>query len=418
MKSFRFAPHSLPLPALFSAFLSLSNLASAQTIWVEFSPTASSINSTDDYLFPLNVGSNGQTVYLAPSLLAKDTTIFSPKTCTPSSSDTPNSACVTYRGGVFDSIKSSSFKKGDKESKWKQNEYSYFAHGGYASDKVEVTTPKGKESLDGLDFILADACNMTSGLLGLGKDSVFLARLVEEKKIASRSFGLHVGVDIMNHPDPVADPSFDEGRDTTASENYEAGLRRRGDWDEYDSEEVIPPRDYHYFPGSITFGGYDKSKIDSNRPTLTAPISADGSFSLKLKSMTLKNVLPDTPVDFMEGKPQDVIIDADTPHFYFPEYMARWMGRVMGSTFGDPGIDFFHSYIYWDEKLGNVNLTLEATNNGKTSEITITVPPTVFYQPISTLKNFVPTGVSDANFYSPFRAFDDNSKQPIVLGRS
>lgn len=405
-------PRSLLSPSFLALYTLITTFATAQTIWVEFSPTASSLNSTDDYLFPLKVGSNAQTVYLSPSLVAKETTVFSPKTCTPPSSSEPVPACITYRGEVFVASESKTYKKGDKESKWKQNDYSLFANGAYANDKIQI----GKNSLDGFDFVLADACNMTSGLLGLGKDSVLLTRLKEEGKIASRSYGLHMGIDVMNHPDPVADPSWDEGRDTFASEDYTPGLGRRAFDDE--DEKKVPVRPVHYFPGSITLGGYDKSKIDPSRQTLTGPIASDGSFKVKIKSMSFKNELPDTPIDFMEGTPQDAIIDADTPHFYFPETLSRWMGRVMGSTFGDPGVDFFHSYIYWDQRLGNLNVTLETDNNGQKSEITITVPPTVFYQPIGILKNFVPTGIDGEDFYSPFRSFDDNAKKPIVLGRS
>src|SRR5690606_38041851 len=177
-------------------------------------------------------------------------------------------------------------------------------------------------------------------------------------------------------------------------------------------------RDVHYFPGSITLGGYDKGKIDPTRPTLTAPIADDGTLKVKIKSMVFKNVLPDTPKDFLEGIPTEAIIDTDTPYFWMPESTARWMGQLMGSKFGEPGIGFYHSYIYWDTRLGTVNFTLEATNNGKTEEIVISVPPTVFYQPVGILKDYIPRGIDGEDYYSPFRSFDDNSKRPMVLGRS
>ncbi|RPA72902.1 acid protease [Ascobolus immersus RN42] len=407
-------------PASLLSLSFVASLVTAQTWHIPFVPVSASLNSTDDYLLPLRLGANRQTVYLNPSLVQKDTTIFSPSTCTPPGSSSPNFQCAIYRGQLFDPTTSTSYVKGGRDSKWKQAQYGLFANGVYGNDKVEINAHK---DLERFEFILADSCNMTSGLLGLGRDSTFLNRLKGENVISSRSFGLHVGVDIMNHPDPVADPSFDDGRDTflEESEEYTPGLGRRAlGRREDDPEEIerkkVPKRDVHHFPGSITFGGYDKAKISGS--TLTAPIAEDGTLKLKIKKMLFRNALPDTPKDFLEGQEMEAIIDTDTPHFYMPEGITRWMGKLMGSTFGEPGIDFYHSYIYWDTRLGAVNFTLEATSNGKTEEIMISVPPTVFYQPIGILKDFVPRGIDGEDFYSPFRSFGDNEKRPIVLGRS
>src|SRR5690606_3066919 len=143
----------------------------------------------------LALGANSQPVYLTPSLLQKDTTVFSPETCTPAGKSEPNGECLKYRGQAFDSSKSTSFVAAGRNSEWKQNHYSLFANGAYGNDKIWLSKSK---NLEKFEFVLADACNMTSGMLGLGKDSTFLNRLKGEKMIASRSYGLHVGVDIMN----------------------------------------------------------------------------------------------------------------------------------------------------------------------------------------------------------------------------
>lgn len=269
------APPSFLSLVLVHAIL-LSNTASAthtastaNTISIIFSKTAAA-NSTDDYQLPVSVGAGSQLVYLTPSTSTDDTFVNSPKTCTPSSGNTTITAsCISYHGGVFGPPQSSSWKPGTAEFSWRNDEYGVFADGDHGQDTVVLAG--GDLTVKKFDFAVVDACNLTAGFLGLGRNSTILARLVADKVIGSQSYGLHVGIDLSNFSYPIVDPTF--GRGSGAVKGVGGGANVTA---------------VHSFPGSLTLGGYDRGKIDS-RGTLEAPISSDGSLELEVTNVVLLN---------------------------------------------------------------------------------------------------------------------------------
>ncbi|KAF8472587.1 aspartic peptidase domain-containing protein [Kalaharituber pfeilii] len=385
---------------------------SSQTVWIEFNPVSSALNSTDDFLLPLTIGSTKQNINILPSLTQSTTFIIGPQACTPKGAKGPTDDCVLYRGGVFDTMKSSSFVVGKEEYNYRNSKYVAYSDGTLGKDRIVFQGEYGEWELKDFEFSVVISSNMTSGLLGLGRDSAFLQKLVDEKKIGSRSFGLHLGIDIWNHPWPVLNPSFDEsGNKPTTDEDFNSGVGKRKESD----EEELPVRESHKFPGSLTLGGYDKSKISNTSKPLIAPISQDGTLQLSLTSMVVHNILPDSPYELLP-QPYTAIIDTETPHMYFPQTVARGIGEFMGAVYGEPGIDFFYTYLADRERrIGNVTMTFKSLD-GKGDEIEIVVPPTVWYQPVGYMRNYQLTGDNEYNFYAPMKEY--RGEEPIVLGRS
>ncbi|KAI5809780.1 hypothetical protein DFH27DRAFT_597708 [Peziza echinospora] len=297
--------------------------------------------------------------------------------------------------------------------------YKTFSKGVLGKDTLGFAGDKGEWQMKEFEFGVIDSTNIT-GMLGLGKDSTFLQKLRDDKKIGSKSFGLHVGVDIWNHPYPALNPSFDEsGRVPTTGGDGEFGKRGMdGLESRADKQTALPVRESHKFPGSLTLGGYDKSKISNKTKPLTIPLAADGSLKLSLTNMILRNGNFYSPYDIV-NKTYSVIIDPDTPHMYFPDTFARGIGRIMGAPYGEPGYDFFYTSIIesMEDYLGNLTITLKSPD-GKGDEIDITIPPTVWYQPIGYMRNMEPVGnVEGYNYYAPIREYR-GEELPIVLGRS
>lgn len=100
---------------------------------------------------------------------------------------------------------------------------------------------------------------------------------------------------------------------------------------------------------------------------------------------------------------------------YFPESTARQLSDVLGAQEGEPGVDFFYGGDA-DKYIGNLTFTLRVP--GGVTTIDIVVPPSALYQPVTALRNFVPTGDATYTDYLPIKTFQDSSKQPIVLGRT
>lgn len=295
--------------ALIQAILLTNSVSAANTISIQFSKPLAD-NSTDDYLLPLSIGSPAQIVYLTPSTNTDDTFAISPRACTPPGNTTPLEGCVKYRGGVFGPKQSSTYKPGKGGVfEWKDDQYVLFADGKQGEDTVHL---KGDDTVSLKDFAfgLVDACNMTSAFLGLGPGSTLLARLVKDGKIGSRSYGLHVGIDIENHAYPILDPTFDESGEKPYDEaDYNSGVGRL----KRDGEAV---REVHSFPGSLTLGGYDKSRIDSRKESLKAPITSDGKLELELTNMVVVNswMVDDDPAHDVFNKTRRVVIDSSTPY--------------------------------------------------------------------------------------------------------
>ncbi|KAG0642453.1 aspartic peptidase domain-containing protein [Tuber brumale] len=403
---------------LLHGFLVRSTLA-AKAIHVEFSKPLAD-NSTDDFLFPLIIGENDakQTIYLAPSTNNAHTFAISPKACTPPGNNTVWPGCVKYRGGVFDPTKSS-FKAGSGDStklNWKSDQYTLFADGIYGQDSMTLPDKAGDVQLKDFEIGLVDACNMTSGFLGLGPNSTLLGRLYKDGKIESRSYGLHVGIDITNHPYPVFDPTFDTGEKPKGGSDYDSGIGKRSRMMKR-AEEEKKPREVHSFAGGLTLGGYDKSRIDNRTASLTVPLSADGLLELELTELIVVNswMVNDDPVHDLFNETRKVIIDSSTPHMYLPDKTADALSYSMEAYYGDPMMDFFYGSDP-DRYLGNVTFTLQAP--GGSESIKIVVPPSVFQQPIGMLRDYQPVGDGYYDYYMPIKPFKASSKQPIILGRS
>lgn len=235
--------------------------STAYTISILFSKTPA-INSTDDYQVPVSIGDGSQLVYLTPSTSADDTFVNSPQTCSATTTAVAANSCVSYRGGVFRTSKSSSWKSEDQKFSWRNDGYGIFADGNHGQDTFVLSG--GDVTMKKFEFAVADACNMTSGFLGLGRNSTILARLLADGVIGSQSYGLHVGIDLSNYSYPIMDPTFSKG---------DGGVNLT----------------VHSFPGSLTLGGYDSGKIDSRGTTLQAPISSDGSLELEVTNVVLLN---------------------------------------------------------------------------------------------------------------------------------
>ena len=408
---------------LFFTSLFAASYVSSQTIWVEFAPVSTILNATDDFLIPISVGSEKQIVNLAPSLGQSASFLIGPKACTPKGGNSPKVNCTIYRGGVFDTSKSASFSAEGKGYDYINPTYSTFSKGTYVKDTLFLGAgDNGDWKLENYEFALIDSSNMTSGFLGLGKDSTVLKQLYEDGKIASRSYGLHVGLDIWNHPWPILNPSFDEsGNRPTTDDDFDSGvgkrdLGRRSKLERrQDDEDKLPVRESHKFPGSLTLGGYDKAKISNKTKPLTVPIAKDGSLQLTMTKMVVRNILPNAPFSLLKKK-HSVVIDADTPHMYFPGEIARELGDTLGASYGYPGLDFFYSYSSDTEAyLGNVTMTLTAPD-GTGGEIEIVLPPTVWFQPVGYMRNFELVGEEYYSYYAPIR--EEGEGLPIVLGRS
>lgn len=235
--------------------------STANTISILFSKTPA-INSTDDYQLPVSIGDGSQLVYLTPSTSTDDTFVNSPQTCSTTATTAVVNSCVNYRGGVFTTSKSSSWKSENEKFSWRNDGYGFFADGGHGQDTFVLSG--GDVTMKKFEFAVVDTCNMTSGFLGLGRNSTILARLLADGVIGSQSYGLHVGVDLSNSSYPIVDPTFSKGdRGANAA--------------------------VHSFPGSLTLGGYDRGKIDSRGTTLQAPISSDGSLELEVTNVVLLN---------------------------------------------------------------------------------------------------------------------------------
>lgn len=272
----------------------LSNTVSANTVSIPFSRTLA-INSTDDYQVPVSLGvSSPQLVHLTPSTSTDETFVTSPQSCTAPGDSTVLSACVSYRGGVFTTSQSSSWKPGTAKFSWRDDEYVLFANGGRGQDTVALVG--GGVTLKAFGFAVVDTCNVTSsGFLGLGRNSTLLGRLVADGTVGSRSYGLHVGVDLNNRSYPIVDPTFG-GSGSSDSTTTAVGV--------------------HSFPGSLTLGGYDKAKIDSRGATLQAPVLGDGSLQLEATNVVLVNewlVGGGVAHDVLNAT-RAVLIDSSTPY--------------------------------------------------------------------------------------------------------
>lgn len=254
--------------------------SSATPISVLFSKT-SAVNSTDDYLLPLSIGTSPQLVYLIPSTSSDDTFVNSPQTCTPPGDLTPLQSCIDYRGSVFTPPHSSSWKSGSSSGSakfnWKNDGYGLFADGSRGQDTVALSTGV---ALKGFEFALVDAANVTAAFLGLGRNSTILERLVADGTVGSRSYGLYVGVDLGS------------GVETGG----EMGVRS--------------------FPGSLTLGGYDKAKIGNRGVTLQAPISSDGGLGLEVTNVVLVNewLVSGGVAHDVLNITRNVVIDSSTPY--------------------------------------------------------------------------------------------------------
>ncbi|KAF8429014.1 aspartic peptidase domain-containing protein [Tirmania nivea] len=402
--------------------LGTASIASAQTIWMQFAPVSPALNSTDDFLMPFTLGSNMQVVNLVPSLTQTETSIIGPKACTPPGQKAPKDKCILYRGGAFDESKSTSFNAGTDKFNYKNPTFGTYSNGPMGKDTVYLD---GNLEVNDYQFAVIESTNMTSGMLGLGKDSAFLKRLYDDGKIASRSFGLHVGIDIWNHPWPVLNPTFDESgnRPTTKDDlNTGNGKRAVGTHKSFIRQETdenrLPVRESHKFPGSLTLGGYDKTKISNKTKPINVPIADDGSLRLSLTRIVARNIYADSPFDLI-SKPLSVVIDADTPHMYFPRNISREIGWVFSAVYGVPGDDFFYTYLAGGERdLGNLTMTFTAPD-GKGDEIDIVIPPTVWYQPVGYMRNFELVGNDEYNYYAPMREWEQDPKSTqIILGRS
>ncbi|RPB23042.1 acid protease [Terfezia boudieri ATCC MYA-4762] len=418
---------SSPRPSLTFLIILLGtiSIASAQTIWMQFAPVSPALNTTDDFLIPFTLGSNKQVVNLAPSLTQTEISIIGPKACTPPGQKDPKDKCILYRGGAFDESKSTGFNAGSGEFNYKNPTFGTYSNGHMGKDTMYLNGGDGSLEVNDYQFAIIESSNMTSGMLGLGKDSTFLKRLYDDGKIASRSFGLHVGIDIWNHPWPVLNPTFDEsGNKPTSKDDLNTGNGKRatGTHKSFVRQETddnrLPIRESHKFPGSLTLGGYDKTKIFSKTKPINVPIADDGSLQLSLTRIVARNIYADSPFDLISN-PLSVVIDADTPHMYFPRNISRSIGGIFGAVYGEPGEDFFYTNLADREMyLGNLTMTFTAPD-GEGDEIEILIPPTVWYQPVGYMRNFELVGNDEYNYCAPIREWAQDPKSTqIILGRS
>lgn len=100
---------------------------------------------------------------------------------------------------------------------------------------------------------------------------------------------------------------------------------------------------------------------------------------------------------------------------YLPESTARQLSDVLGAQDGEPGVDFFYGGDA-DKYIGNLTFTLRVPGGGQS--IDVVIPPSVLYQPVTTLRDYVAMGDASHDHYLPIKAFQDSSDRPIVLGRS
>ncbi|KAI5851338.1 aspartic peptidase domain-containing protein [Morchella snyderi] len=394
-------------------FSSIISATSGDTISIPFSKPLA-INSTDDYLIPLAVGTPPQTIYLNPSTNTDDSFAISPKACTPTRNATALAGCVKYLGGVFLSKDSSSYTATGDVFTWKDDQYGLFAGGNQGKDTVVLLDDEDDISMKEFSLGLIDTCNMTSGFIGLGPDSTLLKRLVKDGQIGTRSYGIHVGIDIENHAYPIIDPTFDElGGGSLKSEKYDSDTEKSK---RSASNTTSVTGEVHSFPGCLTLGGYDKTKINNRTKSLKAPTTSNGKVELELKSLVLLNqdTAGDASHDIFNAT-RKVIIDSSTPYIYLPKTTAKLLSGALGATYGEPLQDFFYGASA-DKYIGNITFTLQVSGGG--SSIDIVVPPSALYQNIAVLRDYIPVGNDIYDHYLPIKTFDDSSKQPIVLGRT
>lgn len=289
-------PRILSLVLVHTILLSNTASATPSILSIPFSRTLA-INSTDAYQIPVSLGaSSPQLVLLTPSTNTDDTFVTSAQTCTVPGNTTPLSACVNYRGGVFAPPQSPTWKQGSAGFSWRNNQYVLFANGSRGKDDFALLD--GDVTMKAFEFAVVDNCNMASGFLGLGRSSSFLARLVADKAIWTRSYGLHVGIDLNNHSYPIVDPTFGG-----------SGSPDTGEWDSVTAG-------VHSIPGSLTLGGYDRAKIDNRGETLQAQISDDGSLELEVTNMVLLNewLVGGGVAHDVLNVTRTVVIDSSTPY--------------------------------------------------------------------------------------------------------
>lgn len=100
---------------------------------------------------------------------------------------------------------------------------------------------------------------------------------------------------------------------------------------------------------------------------------------------------------------------------YLPESLAQQLSYALEAQDGEPGVDFFYGSSA-DKRLGNITFTLQIPGGG--SKIDIVIPPSVLYQPITALRDYIPVGNANFDHYLPVKTFKDSSNQPIILGRT
>ncbi|KAL1960406.1 hypothetical protein VTO42DRAFT_7705 [Malbranchea cinnamomea] len=242
----------------------------------------------------VRVGTPPQWVNLLPNTLTSETWVIGREGCDGSMT------CRTKRGGLFLANESSTWADvGDYEMGYTvQLENDEFAHYGYDTIRVD-------DKISAANQIVAiyNHSNWWIGSLGLGVKRSnftegdilsFLSSLVNGSHIPSHSYG------------------------------YTAGAYNR----------------LKKVPGSLTFGGFDKSRFVPNN--ISFDLSPDYQPVVAIQSIEISSTLVHNPMSAGNDSglvPSDndylFTIDSSTPFFWFPEKMCDSFASALGLTYNE-----------------------------------------------------------------------------------
>ncbi|KAM0796924.1 aspartic peptidase domain-containing protein, partial [Usnea florida] len=334
--------------------------------------------------FALRVGSSEQVVRVLPSTAGQETWVVSPQGCPPGRNGTsPSSPCSQSRGGLFDSTQSSSWQ----------------TMGNYTLD-LELNLGYNDTAVYGFDTVALGFANSIGGptinsqvISALETDDYYLG-----------VFGLgNQGTNISNFTDPQ--PTF-----LTAMRN----------------KSLIPSLSWAYTAGapyhlkgvfgSLTFGGYDRSRFVPNNVSLSQ--ATDPSRNLVVGLQSILSTATDhsttlvTQQQSLLPNPILTFIDSTLPYIYLPNVTCQNFEKTLG--------------LEWNstEELYLVNETLHQSLLSKNLTFTFTITDAISGGPTVQIElpyasfdlEVKPPYIQDTTRYFPLQPAVDESQ--YTLGRT
>ena len=239
--------------------------------------------------FTVKVGTPPQWTYLLPSTSIAETWVIGASGCD------GTIQCQTLRGGVFLANTSSTFRSEGNYNLGLDPNLGFSGAGYYGLDTIQLTDTVSER---GQVVALVNDTNTWTGILGLGPQGTTFVEGDNKPLIASLADGNESVI-----------PSLSYG--------YTAGAS-------YRLKQV---------PGSLTFGGYDAARFQSN----------DVSFSLdsnQQPTVTLNSIIANGwrngNITLLEDSEQGLFtIDSSTPFLWLPEAAAQRFEQTFGLEYSD-----------------------------------------------------------------------------------